>query len=152
MELFRIAGARHVRDLSGEGSRLYGGRWNRKGVPALYAAGNRALAAVEYLVHMDFPRVPKDAMLATIRFPDACRIEEMPESSLPPDWYSYPGPLELQEMGAAWLKACSSLALKLPSAVIRGESIYMLNPAHPDMARVKLVGVEDFPYDPRLLG
>jgi len=35
---------------SGDGARLYGGRWNRKGVPLVYAAGSQSLAMLEMLV------------------------------------------------------------------------------------------------------
>ena len=37
---------------SGEGSRLYGGRWNSKGIAVDYAAATRSLAMLEILVHM----------------------------------------------------------------------------------------------------
>lgn len=151
MTVYRIAAARYIRDLSGEGARLYGGRWNRKGAPALYTAGNRALAAVEYLVHMDLPRVPKDASIAALELPEGAAVEAIPPDSLPPDWTLYPGPIELQDIGTAWLRAGTALALKVPSAVIRGEFNYVLNPAHPDMAGVKALSFEDFLYDPRLL-
>ncbi|MHB8148190.1 MAG: RES domain-containing protein, partial [Vulcanimicrobiaceae bacterium] len=33
--------------LSGEGARLYGGRWNTPGVAALYASSSLALALLE---------------------------------------------------------------------------------------------------------
>lgn len=151
MRVFRISAARWIRDLSGEGARLYGGRWNRKGTPALYTAGNRALAAVEYLVHMDFPRVPKDTAIAALELPEGCAVEAVGIEALPPDWPTYPGPIELQDIGTRWLKGGASLALRVPSAVVRGEFNYVLNPVHPDMARVRLLDVEDFLYDPRLL-
>ncbi len=34
----------------GEGARLFGGRWNSPGVPAVYASESRALALLEVLV------------------------------------------------------------------------------------------------------
>jgi len=151
MQVFRIAAARYIRDLSGEGARLYGGRWNRKGTQALYTAGNRALAAVEYLVHMDFPRVPKDTAVAVLELPPDCSLGAVEIDSLPPDWPAYPGPIELQDIGTEWLKGGAALALRVPSVVVRGEFNYVLNPVHPDMARVKVVSVENFLYDPRLL-
>jgi RES domain-containing protein len=151
MVVFRIAAARYIRDLSGEGARLYGGRWNKKGTAALYTAGNRALSAVEYLVHMDFPRVPKDTSIASLELPDNCVIDSAELDSLPPDWTVYPGPIELQDIGTAWLKSLSALALRVPSAVIRGDFNYVLNPVHPDMQNVKVLEVENFLYDPRLL-
>ena len=35
---------------SGEGARLYGGRWNRKGAPMIYTAASQSLAMLEILV------------------------------------------------------------------------------------------------------
>ena len=37
---------------SGEGARLYGGRWNSPGVSLIYAAGSLSLAQLELLVHL----------------------------------------------------------------------------------------------------
>ena len=33
---------------SGDGARLYGGRWNRKGVSLVYAAGSQSLRSEEH--------------------------------------------------------------------------------------------------------
>lgn len=54
-------------DLSGGGARLYGGRWNRPGLPMIYAAFNAALAVLEVRVHLDLPTepVPDDYVLIT---------------------------------------------------------------------------------------
>ena len=38
---------------TGEGARLYGGRWNSKGTSMVYAASSQSLAALELLVHLD---------------------------------------------------------------------------------------------------
>ena len=35
---------------TGEGARLYGGRWNRKGIPMVYTAASQSLAVLEMLV------------------------------------------------------------------------------------------------------
>ena len=52
MRVFRIVKKRHVLEaFSGDGARAYGGRWNRPGVPMVYAAQTRALAALEALAH-----------------------------------------------------------------------------------------------------
>jgi len=52
MTVYRIAKTKHIRNLSGTGARMHGGRWNRKGIGILYTSESRALATVEYLVHV----------------------------------------------------------------------------------------------------
>ena len=42
-------------DLTGEGARRYGRRWNRPGRPMVYAASSAALAVLEIRVHLDLP-------------------------------------------------------------------------------------------------
>lgn len=48
--------------LSGEGARLYGGRWNAKGVPALYMAASHDAAIAEY-----YRGLPKPGTLVPYR-------------------------------------------------------------------------------------
>jgi RES domain-containing protein len=45
----------------------------------------------------------------------------------------------------------AALALRVPSAVIPAETNVLLNPRHPDMARVRVVSIETFAFDRRLL-
>jgi RES domain-containing protein len=53
---WRITKQKHVKSaFSGEGARLYGGRWNSQGVPVVYVAQSQALAVLEVLVHLDSP-------------------------------------------------------------------------------------------------
>jgi RES domain-containing protein len=54
-------------DLTGEGARLYGGRFNPAGIPAVYASENIALAVLEILVHVDKVEVPEDYVVMAIR-------------------------------------------------------------------------------------
>ena len=62
MRVWRIARERYD-PLSGEGARLYGGRWNSPGRPVVYAAGHSALAVLEALVWTDPEDVPDDLRL-----------------------------------------------------------------------------------------
>jgi RES domain-containing protein len=40
--------------------------------------------------------------------------------------------------------------LKVPSAIIASEANYLINTSHPDFEQVKLLGTEDFVFDPRI--
>src|SRR5699024_12459459 len=51
MQLYRLAKEEYIRDLSGTGARLYGGRWNKKGMPMLYTSEHRSMALLELFVH-----------------------------------------------------------------------------------------------------
>jgi RES domain-containing protein len=59
---------RQYADLNGEGARLYGGRFNPPGIPAVYTSQSIALAILEILVHVDKSEVPDDYVVMAIRF------------------------------------------------------------------------------------
>ncbi len=151
MQVFRIAKARHIKDLSGTGPRLYGGRWNRKNIPVIYTAENRSLATVEYLVHLPLSLLPKDLRLAILEIPDSIAPEQMSMKQLPKHWRDYPAPPELAALGSAWALSRRSLSLRVPSAVVRNEFNILLNPLHPEISKVSLVRVEEYALDKRLL-
>ncbi len=44
MLVYRVGKTRFAKDLTGEGARLNGGRWNNIGTPCIYTAESRALA------------------------------------------------------------------------------------------------------------
>ncbi len=151
MQVFRIAKARHIKDLSGTGPKLYGGRWNRKNIPVIYTAENRSLATVEYLVHVPLSLLPKDLRLAVLEIPDSIVPEQMSLKQVPKDWRDYPAPPELAALGSAWALSRRSLLLRVPSAVIGNEFNILINPLHPEMSKVSMVRVEEYAFDRRLL-
>ena len=95
MEVFRIARQPYIDDLSGTGGKLYGGRWNHKGTSIIHTSESRALAVVEFLVHVPMPIVPTDICIATIEIPDSITPEEVTVDSLPSNWRDFPAPPEL---------------------------------------------------------
>jgi RES domain-containing protein len=151
MLVYRIAKRQYIYDLSGEGARLYGGRWNRKGTPVVYTSGSRSLATVEYLVHLPQSVMPLDICMAEIEIPDPESGEPVSLDKLPPDWRAFPAPLQLAGIGEAWVRDGLSPVLKVPSAVIKDEWNYLLNPRHPLFRSVRIASVEDWQFDPRLL-
>ncbi|MHB1841423.1 MAG: RES family NAD+ phosphorylase [Acidobacteriaceae bacterium] len=98
---------------SGEGARLYGGRWNSKGIAVVYVAATRSLAMLEILVHMRNTRQtvhPIPYMLFPASF-DERLIEELPPSSLPADWDLEPPTDSTKSIGDAWVSAASTTVL-----------------------------------------
>lgn len=72
--------------------------------------------------------------------------------SLPTDWREYPSPPALQAIGDNWIDAGRSLVLKVPSVIIPSESNFLINPAHPDFASLRIDPPEPFVFDPAFLG
>lgn len=134
---------------SGEGARLYGGRWNVKGVPMVYTAQSQALAMLEMLVQDE----PLRAHYVTIaaRIPRSVHIERVRPSKLPEDWRNIAAREQLQAIGTAWARRLSSAVLAVPSAVIPAEINYLLNPLHRDCSRIEIGEPRAFVTDFRLL-
>ena len=65
------------RRLDGEGARLYGGRWNSEGVPVVCLSTSLALAAMEYLVHVDIGTAPSDLICVEVDVPDEVSREQI---------------------------------------------------------------------------
>jgi RES domain-containing protein len=151
MHLYRITRTRYVRDLSGNGARLFGGRWNRKGIGILYTSPTRALATVEYLVHVPVALAPADLSIATLELPDDTSAEKVDPTVLPSGWRRHPPPPELSAVGTKWVQASAhALLLEVPSAVVEGESNVLIDPLHPEMERVRLAEIRPYTLDERL--
>ena len=54
-------------------------------------------------------------------------------------------------IGARWVKSGETPLLVVPAAVIYQERNYLINPAHPEMARVQMSDIEDYTVDQRFL-
>ncbi|MEG3166306.1 RES domain-containing protein [Sphingomonas sp. PB2P19] len=85
--LWRMIYPRHqLAPFSGDGARLYGGRWNMRGTAALYLALDYATAVAEY-----YQGLPKPGMLApyrveATRIADLTRPDERVTQALACDW------------------------------------------------------------------
>ena len=136
--------------LSGEGARRYGGRWNPPGLGCVYAAGTRALAALELLVHASPEILRVEFVLLEIELPEALIERAMRP---PCNWDELPAGAASQEFGANWLRqpvVTAKAALAVPSILIPEESNYLLNPAHPAWGEVRIAKQRRFQLDPRL--
>lgn len=152
MLLYRIAKTKYIRDLSGEGARRAGGRWNSKGIPVLYTADSTALATLETLVHSPLQIAPKHRSIAILELPEALSITRVELNKLPDRWWTYPAPSELARIGDRWWNERATLALSVPSSVTpQGEGRnLLLNPTHPDFNQISIIEVKEYRYDGRL--
>jgi RES domain-containing protein len=151
MFVYRICKTRYAHDLSGTGARLAGGRWNRKGQAVLYTSQSRALAALEFLVHLEFMTVPEHYSMLTIELPDKLEKIQYTAANLPPDWQANPSPESTMNIGSQWLTESPTLIMVVPSTLIAQEYNYLLNPFHERFSEVKLQDITPFQYDERLL-
>jgi RES domain-containing protein len=148
--VYRICRTHNSNDLSGTGARIFGGRWNYKGVSVIYASESRALATLEYLVHVPLSLIPADLSLSSIKIPDSIVPKKIPISKLPKNWRDYPAPTRLAKIGSDWVLPKETLLLRVPSAIVKDEFNILLNPAHGDMKLVKIADVEKYRLDERL--
>ena len=152
MRLFRITSPLYASDLSGTGSRLFGGRWTPKGVPAVYLSDSAALATLEFLVNLRFDTATMPLALTEVELPDDLKIETTDKKRLDRNWNAYPHHETSIKLGGDWAMRNDTAALRVPSAVLpygRGWN-YILNPANPEFGAVKVIGMEEFTFDRRV--
>lgn len=116
----------------------------------VYASGSLALAALEYLVHVDPENAPSDLIALTIEVPESSDIETVPVSDLPSGWEKASDIAACKTIGDKWLASGKSLVLRVPSAPVPSEYNYLINPAVAGMSKVRVTGKRRFTFDPRL--
>ena len=149
MRVYRICKKAHAA-FDGEGARLHGGRWNRRGTAVIYASESLSLAALELLVHAEPSLLPADLVSVIADVPESVSIESVAARELPRDWRRYPAPEALADRGTEWAKSGRTAVLAVPSALIPRERNFLLNPAHPDFRKIRPQTPEPFALDARL--
>lgn len=148
MIIYRLATSKYKDDLSGNGSKLFGGRWNSPGISVVYTAENISLAVLEILVRADKYTIPLSYTLLKISIPETVETIVIPEPKLKRLWeddLAY-----TQWMGDEILKENEALLLKVPSAIVPDENNYIINTKHNDFKKVKIINAEGFEFDKRL--
>lgn len=131
----------------GEGSALYGNRWNQVGTRVVYLATTVSLAALEVLVHAESYAELPEYRAFPVEFDESLVSEP---ATLPPDWAQSPAPESTKALGSGWASRGESVLLKVPSAVVAWEYNYVLNVLHPEFSRVHVGPPKPFAFDPRL--
>lgn len=150
MRIYRVSKTQYIDDLSGEGARLYGGRWNKIGDPMLYFSKNLSLSLLEIIVHADFAELSLDYSFVEAEIPDSNIKSIRSVEFIHPKWKTDEGIGRLQTLGANWLVKKESLALKVPSVILPQEHNILVNPKHRDFKDLKIVKIEKLDLDPRL--
>jgi RES domain-containing protein len=152
MELYRITQESYSNDLSGNGSRIFGGRWNSEGRYALYTSANRSLALLETMAHIPAKLFRnKKYILATVFLPDKASLKFIEEKDLPKNWDGLDIQHVTQKIGDNFLEEQKGLLLRVPSVLMPEEFNYIINPSHPIMKQVKVIHKREIRFNDRLI-
>ncbi|MCE7066445.1 RES family NAD+ phosphorylase [Dyadobacter sp. CY326] len=149
MIVYRIGRTKYAHDLTGEGARLFGGRWNHKLTPCIYTSASRALALLEYTANISIDDIPRALSITTFELA-SLDIYQTSIADLPGNWRDAPAPASTKDYGTMVLKKASHAFLQIPSAIITDEFNYLLNPMFVAQDAFRIVDVKDFVYDLRI--
>ncbi len=151
MELYRITQEIYADDLSGNGSRLFGGRWNSEGIFALYTSTTRALALLETLAHTPAKMLQiKSYTLLTLSLPDSATSSEIVINDLPANWATPDNAVLTQKIGDSFFKTKKTLLLQVPSVVMPEEKNIIINPLHSDYKKLHIKHKRVIKFDSRI--
>lgn len=135
--LWRICKKKYVSTaFDGEGAQRFPGRWNNRGVPMVYCANTAALALLEILVYLeDIDMLQEEYSLVTAQSSNSVI---KPLRTQPEDWNDHPAPISTREIGSRWVEQGESLVLAVPSVILPIETLYLINPQHPQFSELKI--------------
>jgi RES domain-containing protein len=150
MEVYRICLTKFCTDISGKGAELYGGRWNRKGIPMLYTSSNRALSVLETLANTSFFPQNVSYSLVTLEISNS-KVREININTLPKNWSQREYSESTLSIGTEWVHQKNELAIRVPSSIMHEEYNVLINVRHKDFESVKITHVRKFEFDPRVV-
>lgn len=130
--------------LTGEGAMRYGGRWNSKGVAAIYTAESRILAVLELVIRQPIDKICADYSILPIEVPD-----KFVEPKIPQKWKQDES--ITRKIGDNLLKSSEHLLIKIPSVLLANSFNYIINPRSAEISQVRLLQPEQILLDIRLL-
>ena len=142
----RYAGA----PFDGEGAYRYGGRWSSPGTRLSYTSEHQSLALLEYFVHLDPHDLPSDLILAVAEIPENLSRSQLRADQLPTNWRDPVAPPELARIGDEFVRKGEHCLLLVPSVIVPREYNWLINPTHPEAARLIVDDLEPVTYDPRM--
>ncbi|UHL63259.1 RES family NAD+ phosphorylase [Paralcaligenes sp. KSB-10] len=138
-------------DKSGMGAKITGGHWSREGTPMVYCASSIALACLETIVHLNFDGLPLNRFLVEVSIPEklwSAAQTLKPENHV--GWDTIPAGKVGLDTGDDWVVSNTSLLLIVPSVIVPEEHNALLNPRHPDIAKITFKKIRQWHYDARL--
>jgi RES domain-containing protein len=147
---WRIVKEKHAKSaFSGEGARIFEGRWNSAGVRMIYCSEHLSLAALEILVHTQ-PVTLRDKFQVFRVSWDEAIMSAIDLRKLPKGWNAQPPGLISKNIGDEWVHSDRSAVLVVPSVIVPLEKTFLLNPKHRDFGKIKIKDAGGFHLDPRL--
>lgn len=146
---YRISNPLYSQDLSGEGARLFGARWNSVGIPMLYLSSHASLSILELLVHVQWKHMDLTLDLLSIRLPEQASTKELTAGKLKKNWQydlDY-----TRSLGDGFIQSGQFLLLKVPSVIVPEEYNWLVNPRHPDARKIRISQTRPFKPDQRLI-
>jgi RES domain-containing protein len=129
MIIYRIARTEFC-DTSGEGAKLYGGRWNLPGYPVLYGSASVASVLLERLtVDPELFSSERYVLYSIMEFDCPDKLIKKPRlKDLPKDWDAIPFSKSTQLFGTELIRS-GVVCFAIPSVVDKSSVNLILNPA-----------------------
>lgn len=149
MILWRLTPARwEASALDGVGASVFGGRWNSKGVLAVYLSLDPATTILETLTTFTRATAPTEGYrLLKVEYDGS--VHQPPIRSLPTQWDRPDDASAARVFGDAFLRSSMAGVLLVPSVFLKSATNALLNPLHADRAKAKVVESLEFSFDPR---
>jgi RES domain-containing protein len=152
MRLWRLSSVRRARDFDGGYGLDNNGRWSTKGRAVTYCATVPSLSALEKRVHVSDPALLPDQAMVEYDVPDDVRMRRVEIDDLPADWALRE--THSQKLGNDWLDRIGEAVLIVPSVIMpiadAADRNVLINHRHPAAARIAIIAVTPFTFDPRL--
>jgi RES domain-containing protein len=126
--------------LDGGGGLRASNRWHTRGRRVVYCAPNPATALLEILVHaeIELDDIPVTYIYLEIHVPERTSRESITTT------------VAAQQRGDAWLQQNRSALLLVPCVIVPATMNVLINPRHPDSARIKVKRIHEQTADTRL--
>jgi RES domain-containing protein len=132
-----------------EGARVFPGRWNTETSPIIYTSEHYSTAMLEKLVHANSLLLPNQHYIR-ITIPNGVSYVVF-QTAQHPGWDAKNETI-CKTFGEIWYREQRSALLLVPSIPARLERNILINPLHPDSARITRDLPEPVWWDERLYG
>lgn len=147
MRVYRIALATYSKKLAASGRSA---RWNPEGYFFIYTSANPSLACLENVVHRSNIGLTDHFRIMTIEIPDGVRIEKADIKKLSRGWKNHLISDATKKFGKKWADEKRTCILQVPSAIVPFDFNYIINTAHPEFKKIKLISTQPFNFDARI--